>query len=69
MGTVAAEGAIVLTDLRSADGGLEELFLTLTEDSQRDDLPRRHAQRSPGMSTVATPAPLQLDISGTRRSR
>jgi ABC-2 type transport system ATP-binding protein len=36
---VAAEGAIVLTDLRSADGGLEELFLTLTEDTQRDDLP------------------------------
>ena len=39
VGTVAAEGAIVLTDLRSADGGLEELFLTLTEDSQRDELP------------------------------
>jgi ABC-2 type transport system ATP-binding protein len=39
VGTVAAESSIVLTDLRSADGGLEELFLTLTEDSQRDDLP------------------------------
>ncbi len=39
VGTVAAHGAIVLTDLRSADGGLEELFLTLTEDSQRDELP------------------------------
>jgi ABC-2 type transport system ATP-binding protein len=39
VGTVAAEGAIVLTDLRSADGGLEELFLTLTEDSQRDEVP------------------------------
>ena len=38
-GPVAAEGAIVLTDLRSADGGLEELFLTLTEDTQRDELP------------------------------
>jgi ABC-2 type transport system ATP-binding protein len=36
---VVAENAIVLTDLRAADGGLEELFLSLTEDSQRDDLP------------------------------
>jgi ABC-2 type transport system ATP-binding protein len=39
VGRVVAENAIVLTDLRSADGGLEELFLTLTEDSQRDDIP------------------------------
>jgi ABC-2 type transport system ATP-binding protein len=39
VGRVAAAQAIVLTDLRSADGGLEELFLTLTEDTQRDDLP------------------------------
>jgi ABC-2 type transport system ATP-binding protein len=39
VGRVAAEQSIVLTDLRSADGGLEELFLSLTEDTQRDDLP------------------------------
>jgi ABC-2 type transport system ATP-binding protein len=39
VGRVVAENAIVLTDLRAADGGLEELFLSLTEDSQRDDLP------------------------------
>jgi ABC-2 type transport system ATP-binding protein len=39
VGTVAADNAIVLTELRSADGGLEELFLTLTEDTQRDELP------------------------------
>ena len=38
VGRVAAEQSIVLTDLRSADGGLEELFLSLTEDTQRDDL-------------------------------
>ncbi len=38
VGHVVAENAIVLTDLRSADGGLEELFLALTEDTQRDDL-------------------------------
>ncbi len=40
VGRVAAEQSIVLTDLRSADGGLEELFLALTEDSQRDELPQ-----------------------------
>ena len=39
VGRVAAEQSIVLTDLRSADGGLEDLFLALTEDSQRDVLP------------------------------
>jgi ABC-2 type transport system ATP-binding protein len=39
VGRVVAENAIVVTDLRAADGGLEELFLSLTEDSQRDDLP------------------------------
>ena len=38
VGRVAAEQAIVLTDLRSADGGLEDLFLALTEDTQRDDV-------------------------------
>jgi ABC-2 type transport system ATP-binding protein len=36
VGTVAAERQIVLTDLRSADGGLEDLFLALTEDTQRE---------------------------------
>lgn len=39
VGRVAAEHAIVLTDLRSSDGGLEDLFLALTGDSQRDTLP------------------------------
>jgi ABC-2 type transport system ATP-binding protein len=39
VGRVSVEHGIVLTDLRSADGGLEDLFLTLTEDTQRDDLP------------------------------
>ena len=28
----------MLTDLRSAEEGLEDLFLELTSDSQRDDL-------------------------------
>jgi ABC-2 type transport system ATP-binding protein len=40
VGRTAAEGSIVLTDLRSADGGLEDLFLELTSDTQRDDLPQ-----------------------------
>jgi ABC-2 type transport system ATP-binding protein len=38
IGRIAAEQAIVLTDLRAAEGGLEDLFLTLTADTQRDDL-------------------------------
>jgi ABC-2 type transport system ATP-binding protein len=39
VGRVAAANAIVLTDLRAGDeGGLEDLFLELTADTQRDDL-------------------------------
>ena len=34
----AAENGVVLTDLRLADGGLEDLFLELTSDTQREDL-------------------------------
>ena len=40
VGRTAAEHQIVLTDLRTADGGLEELFLSLTSDTQRDALPQ-----------------------------
>jgi ABC-2 type transport system ATP-binding protein len=36
VGRAAAEHGVVLTDLRSAGGGLEELFLELTSDTQRD---------------------------------
>jgi ABC-2 type transport system ATP-binding protein len=39
VGRVAAEQQIVLTDLRAGhEGGLEELFLELTSDSQRDSV-------------------------------
>jgi len=39
VGKVAREAGIALTGLRPADGaGLEEMFLELTADSQRDDL-------------------------------
>ena len=38
VGRVAAELGVVLTDLRPVEGGLEDLFLELTSDSQRDDL-------------------------------
>jgi ABC-2 type transport system ATP-binding protein len=37
VGRVAVEHQIVLTDLRAAEGGLEDLFLELTSDTQRDD--------------------------------
>ncbi|MDX6298004.1 MAG: type transport system ATP-binding protein, partial [Nocardioidaceae bacterium] len=40
VGRVAAESGIVLTDLRAGDeGGLEDLFLELTADTQRDIVP------------------------------
>jgi ABC-2 type transport system ATP-binding protein len=40
VGRVAAERQIVLTDLRAGhEGGLEDLFLELTADTQRDVLP------------------------------
>ena len=38
VGQVAADEGLVLTELRGADGGLEDLFLELTSDTQRDDL-------------------------------
>ncbi|MDP3890994.1 AAA family ATPase, partial [Nocardioides sp.] len=37
VGKVAAANGIVLVDLRAADGALEDLFLELTSDSQRDN--------------------------------
>jgi ABC-2 type transport system ATP-binding protein len=40
VGRVAAANSIVLTDLRSAEGGLEDLFLELTSDTQRDVIPQ-----------------------------
>jgi ABC-2 type transport system ATP-binding protein len=40
VGRVAADRQIVLTDLRAGhEGGLEDLFLELTADTQRDTLP------------------------------
>jgi ABC-2 type transport system ATP-binding protein len=38
VGRVALEAGVVLTDLRSGAAGLEDLFLELTSDSQRDVL-------------------------------
>jgi ABC-2 type transport system ATP-binding protein len=40
VGRVAAEHALVLTDLRAAEGGLEDLFLALTSDTQRETFPQ-----------------------------
>ena len=39
VGRAAAQHSIVLTDLRSGSGGLEDLFLTLTEGTQRETAP------------------------------
>jgi ABC-2 type transport system ATP-binding protein len=38
VGRAALESGVVLTDLRSGAAGLEDLFLELTSDTQRDDL-------------------------------
>jgi ABC-2 type transport system ATP-binding protein len=38
LGRLAVEKSLVLTDLRPGEGGLEDLFLELTSDTQRDDL-------------------------------
>ncbi len=39
VGRVALEASVVLTDLRSGGAGLEDIFLELTSDTQRDVLP------------------------------
>jgi ABC-2 type transport system ATP-binding protein len=36
VGLVAREAGLALTELRTADGGLEEMFLALTADTQRE---------------------------------
>ena len=38
VGRTALEASLVLTDLRSAEGGLEDLFLALTSDTQRESV-------------------------------
>ena len=45
VGRLAVERSIVLTDLRPVEGGLEDLFLELTSDTQRDDLDARARHR------------------------
>ena len=44
VGQVAADKQIVLTDLRAAGGGLEELFLKLTADTQRESVNNQGVQ-------------------------
>ena len=56
----------MLTDLRPVEGGLEDLFLELTSDTQRDDLVHAPAtDRSPAVTTAT--APMTLDVSQTAR--
>jgi ABC-2 type transport system ATP-binding protein len=54
VGTVAAEESLVLTDLRPAHGGLEDLFLQLTSDTQRDS--QQASQQAGRPDTAATVA-------------
>jgi ABC-2 type transport system ATP-binding protein len=55
VGRVAAERQIVLTDLRAGhEGGLEDLFLELTADTQRDVLsPEAPANEAPASEVPA----------------
>jgi ABC-2 type transport system ATP-binding protein len=46
VGRVAAERQIVLTDLRSGGAGLEDLFLELTSDTQREGHPEAATQQA-----------------------
>ena len=43
VGAVALAAGLVLTDLRPTEGGLEDMFLELTADTQRDHHPERPA--------------------------
>ncbi len=53
VGKVAHAAGIPLVELRPADGaGLEEMFLQLTADTQRDDRRRAPPERSRSMSTL-----------------
>ncbi|MGL5827600.1 MAG: hypothetical protein ACRCYU_22760, partial [Nocardioides sp.] len=56
VGAVAAEHRIVLTDLRPAEGGLEDLFLTLTAETQRDAATASATPIDPAISAPAAPA-------------
>jgi ABC-2 type transport system ATP-binding protein len=61
IGRVAAENAITLVELRPAEGaGLEDLFLQLTADAQRDVLPPGQAQ-GPGESDLSDPEAQQRE--------
>lgn len=55
IGRIAAERQIVLVDLRTAaDGGLEDLFLELTSDTQRESAPESSAApQSPQQGALA----------------
>jgi ABC-2 type transport system ATP-binding protein len=56
IGRLSVEHSIVLTDLRSADGGLEDLFLALTEDHQRDVAPQQPGAAQPAATTEGAQA-------------
>ncbi len=54
VGRIAAGRGIVLTELRSAAAGLEELFLELTADSQRTDQVGQPPSAAPAAAPSAT---------------
>ena len=54
VGQVAFAAGIALTELRTADGGLEDMFLELTADTQERHPPRTPRKDS-GMTTTTSP--------------
>ncbi|MFB9313442.1 ABC transporter ATP-binding protein [Nocardioides plantarum] len=55
VGRVAADQQVVLVDLRSVEGGLEDLFLELTSTTQREGFPP-HQGPPPGYQQQGPPA-------------
>ncbi len=66
VGRAAYDGGVVLTELRTADsGGLEEMFLELTADTQRDT-----TREDSGMTATAIDRSHRpVDVPRSRRSR
>ncbi len=67
VGRVAAEQQLVLTDLRSVEGGLEDLFLELTSDTQREERSPQPTMPAPPQAPPAGFPPPSNDPTGAAR--
>ncbi len=69
VGRAALEHSVVLTELRNGAAGLEDLFLELTSDTQRDAhrQERQHEHRRPARQARRRPQPRTIDLSNDQR--